>query len=148
MVRWLTPRWLLGHLIIGVIAAVCLRLGWWQWEHAVQGNTVSFGYALQWPLFAAFGVFFWARIVKDRTRPGDAVDTALEPLPPLAFPIGHAWSYQRGGSVEGQTGQPVTASAVKSGVDDPDAANYEHMLQWLNADPQRRLADYPGINRP
>ncbi|WP_430496060.1 hypothetical protein ACQRWP_17240 [Micromonospora trifolii] len=30
--------------------------------------------------------------------------------------------------------------------DDPDAAAYMHRLRWLNADPRRRLSNYPGFH--
>lgn len=68
---WLRPRWLVGHVLVGVVAVVFLRLGWWQWQHARQGNTLSYGYALQWPLFAAFGVFFWVKVVRERLSHAD-----------------------------------------------------------------------------
>ncbi|MFI7519570.1 hypothetical protein [Micromonospora globbae] len=146
MARWLTPRWLLGHLIIAGIAAVCLRLGWWQFQHAVQGDLRSLGYALQWPLFAVFGVFFWVRIVQDRTRQGGAFPTSTEPLPQLPPTVGHVWSYQRGGTVQGQGEGPPPTAATPSNDDDPEAAVYADMLEWLKRDPRRRLSEYPGID--
>lgn len=144
MSRWLRPWWLLGHLVIGVIAVACLRLGWWQWEHARQGNTLSYGYALQWPLFAAFGVFFWTRVVRERIhrRSGEA----QQHLPPLADTIGHSWSYQRGGTLHAPAAQLVPTRPAPSPTDDPDAVAYEHMLAWLNADPTRHVSDYPGFD--
>ncbi|WP_435585960.1 hypothetical protein [Micromonospora aurantiaca (nom. illeg.)] len=144
MSRWLTPRWLLGHLVVGVIAALCLRLGWWQWQHALQGNTLSYGYALQWPLFAAFGVFFWMRVVRDRlTRTTSALPIEPQPLPA----VGHSWSFQRtGAATPAVVGQLVPTAADPEPQDDPEAVAYAHMLQWLNADPRRRLSDYPGVD--
>jgi DNA-binding transcriptional regulator of glucitol operon len=75
----LSPRWLALHLLAVVLVAVCLRLGWWQWERAGQGNARSLGYALEWPGFAAFVLLMWGYLVRDalrasreRERPADA----------------------------------------------------------------------------
>ena len=143
MSRWLRPRWLLGHLVIGVIAAACLRLGWWQWDHALQGNTLSYGYALQWPLFAAFGVFFWIRVARDRLDRAAATPRTHQSA--TTDMVGRSWSYQRGGTASDVAPRLVPTVAAPVHDDDPDAAAYSHMLQWLNADPRRRLSDYPGL---
>ena len=100
MARFLAPKWLLGHVVVAAIAVAFLRLGWWQWEHARAGNSISYGYALQWPLFAAFGVVFWIRLVRDRiadtqvnpdTGGAPARDTDPMPVPP----VGPSWSFRR-----------------------------------------------------
>lgn len=125
-----------------MVAAACLRLGWWQWEHARQGNTLSYGYALQWPLFAAFGVFFWVRVVRERLS--RAAGTPGAPPPATTASLGHSWSFQRGGATTGPAGLVPTVVASDPD-DDPDAAAYMHRLRWLSADPRRRLSDYPGF---
>ncbi|WFE53070.1 hypothetical protein [Micromonospora sp. WMMD1155] len=145
MSAWLRPWWLLGHLVIGVIAAVCLRLGWWQWEHALRGDGRSLGYALQWPLFAAFGVFFWTRVVRERLS-----RVAGSSGPPTTAPtvsVGQSWLFRRGDTDAGPVPQLTpTVEAARQDEDDPAAAAYMHRLRWLNADPRRRLSDYPGFD--
>jgi DNA-binding transcriptional regulator of glucitol operon len=67
----LSPRWLLGHALVVIAAVGFCRLGWWQlsvWE-APRGSFQNLGYALQWPLFAVFGVAMWVRIVRDTADP-------------------------------------------------------------------------------
>jgi len=69
--RWrflLTPRWLawLGFVIAAV--AGMLWLGLWQFRRAESGNALSWGYTFEWPLFAAFGLFFYVRTVLDEVR--------------------------------------------------------------------------------
>ncbi len=64
----LSPRWLALHVLAVVLVAVCLRLGWWQWDRAGEGNARSIGYALEWPGFAAFVVLVWGYLVRDALR--------------------------------------------------------------------------------
>jgi len=55
-------------LIIFVIVAVaaCLALGYWQLSRysSSAGTAQNLGYALQWPLFAAFFVYAYRRFVR------------------------------------------------------------------------------------
>ncbi|MCG5466623.1 hypothetical protein MED01_005662 [Micromonospora sp. MED01] len=127
-----------------MIAAVCLRLGWWQWEHALRGDGRSLGYALQWPLFAAFGVFFWTRVVHERLS--RSACTSAPNTAPRKTPVGHSWSFHRGDTVAGPVLRPVLIGHAQDDEDDPDVAAYMHRLRWLNADPRRRLSDYPGFD--
>ena len=58
------------HVLAVVLAITFVKLGIWQWHRArATGSMQSMGYALQWPVFAAFGVFFWWRTVRDAVRP-------------------------------------------------------------------------------
>ncbi|WP_280235735.1 transcriptional regulator [Nocardia cyriacigeorgica] len=52
--------------LVVVAALACLALGWWQWERfdSASGTGQNLGYALQWPLFAAFAVFAYFRFVR------------------------------------------------------------------------------------
>src|ERR1700730_2130385 len=45
-----------------------LWLGDWQFHRAISGNGLSWAYPFEWPLFAGFGVVFWARTVRDELR--------------------------------------------------------------------------------
>jgi DNA-binding transcriptional regulator of glucitol operon len=65
-------------LILGVIVAAsgCLALGWWQWTR-YESNAGSFqnlGYAVQWPMFAAFCVYAYRKFVRLEQSPPDARD--------------------------------------------------------------------------
>ena len=53
-------------MLVVVAAAGCLALGWWQWTRfeAAGGTGQNLGYALQWPLFAAFVVYAYRRFVQ------------------------------------------------------------------------------------
>jgi DNA-binding transcriptional regulator of glucitol operon len=84
--RFTSPRWLALHALVLVLVAVFLALGWWQVRRAGEGNVLSYGYAVEWPVFAAFTIFVWYRVMRDsvqtpperRSRPRFAVPTLPE----------------------------------------------------------------------
>jgi DNA-binding transcriptional regulator of glucitol operon len=85
--RFFSPRWLVLHVLALAAVVVFCRLGWWQIGRAGDGNALSYGYALEWPVFAAFTVFVWYRIVRDAVQaPAPHAPTrtsaALPTLPP------------------------------------------------------------------
>ena len=76
------PRHRRVGLILGVIVAAtgCLALGWWQWTR-FESNSGSFqnlGYALQWPMFAAFCIYAYRKIVRYEETPPQAADDTGE----------------------------------------------------------------------
>jgi DNA-binding transcriptional regulator of glucitol operon len=83
--RFCSPRWLAFHLLVLVLVATFCALGWWQVRRAGEGNALSFGYALEWPAFAAFTVFVWYRTLRDTVRPPAAEQPAAPPA--YAMPV-------------------------------------------------------------
>ena len=70
--RWrvlFTPRWLSWHLFAVVAFAGMLWLGDWQFRRAMAGNSLSWAYTFEWPVFAIFGAVFWVKTVRDELRP-------------------------------------------------------------------------------
>ena len=132
-----SPSWIARHLLALVLVAGFLALGWWQYSRAVGGNTLSWGYTFEWPLFAAFVTFLWIREIQHerRIRTGPAEEP--DPEPPAA---------------ERLPGQPVTVGRpvrvpvrqVAPAEDDPELAAYNAYLSWLAAHPNARPGDYPG----
>jgi len=37
----------------------CIAAAWWQITRATDGNGLSYLYAVEWPLFAILGIYFW-----------------------------------------------------------------------------------------
>jgi hypothetical protein len=73
--RWmilLRPRWLAWHAFAVLGTAGMLWLGDWQLHRAESGNELSWAYTFEWPLFAIFGVYFWAKSLRDELRDHDA----------------------------------------------------------------------------
>ncbi|WP_208760885.1 hypothetical protein [Micromonospora orduensis] len=141
--RWLwTPAWIARHVAMVVLVVGFLGLGWWQISRATAGNSLSWGYAVEWPVFAGFVVYVWWREVKlaRRRAQGDAVADsaevpAVEPAP--ADAAGSRPAVRR----------PVRVArvpAAAAGAEDADLAAYNRYLSWLNANPGARPGDYPG----
>lgn len=67
----LRPRWLMIHLVFLGLAVGMIFLGRWQ-LHVSEGNQYAFqnvSYVVQWWLFSACAVAFWARLIRDARRP-------------------------------------------------------------------------------
>src|ERR1700761_7177173 len=64
----ISPQWIAWHLFVVVAFWGMLWLGDWQFHRALSGNGLSWAYTFEWPLFAVFGVVFWARTVRDEFR--------------------------------------------------------------------------------
>ncbi len=70
--RWrilLTPRWLSWHLFAVLAVVGMCWLGDWQFRRAMAGNTLSWAYTFEWPIFAIFGVVFWVKTIRDELHP-------------------------------------------------------------------------------
>jgi DNA-binding transcriptional regulator of glucitol operon len=84
---WFSRRAVLLHLTALVVVPGCLALGWWQLHRALSGNTLSWAYTVEWPFFAAYGVYMWWRILHEQpTKPsqtssGSALDQPLTSEP-------------------------------------------------------------------
>jgi DNA-binding transcriptional regulator of glucitol operon len=64
--RFLTPGWVVGHLLVLAAVVTSLRLGWWQWERsqALTGTMQNLGYSFLWPAFGAAFVWMWVRFLR------------------------------------------------------------------------------------
>ena len=130
-----TPGWLVRHAVAVACVVGFLALGWWQVRRAAEGNVLSYAYAVEWPVFAAFVVFMWVKEVRALRR-----EVRGEP-PPVRAP--------RPG-VDGEPTRPpvvVARPARRAAPDEPEEstlAAYNHYLAWLKANPQAAPSDYPG----
>jgi hypothetical protein len=121
----LTPRWLAWLAFVIVAFWGMLWLGDWQFHRALGGNGLSWAYTFEWPLFAGFGVVFWARTVRDELRlrrgpsPAEVEKAAAEAAAGPILPEGIGTR---------QIDRPA------DDADDTDLASYNAYLAKLNAE--------------
>ncbi len=67
---FLTPGWVVVHLLVWAAAVGMVFLGRWQLHvsDAKHFDLQNFGYAFQWWAFSIFAVVFWLRMLRDRIR--------------------------------------------------------------------------------
>jgi hypothetical protein len=115
------PKWLGWHALMVVTVLGMLALGNWQFHRAESGNSLSWAYTFEWPVFAIFVIVFWAKTIKDEFRP----PAQAESLDDVALPAGR-------GGVAGL----ATADAA-DGEDDEELAAYNAYLARLTAEASR-----------
>jgi hypothetical protein len=137
--RWfflITPRWLGWHAFAVVATIGMLWLGDWQFHRAESGNALSWAYTFEWPIFAVFGVVFWAKTIRDefkpQTDPGDAPEVELPAGAGASAAAGISRDAE-GGVSAGVRGPGARAVAEQDeDEDDPELAAYNAYLTRLN----------------
>lgn len=150
MRRLLTLRWVLVHVAVLVLVAGFLGLGWWQITRAAAGNALSYGYSLEWPVFAGFVVWVWITEMRKILR-APAPDTQDQEAARTVESGGHSPAVPRGPAPT--TVRPAQQrprrrrnEAAYDDSDDPELAAYNHYLAWRNAHPHATAGDYPGLS--
>ena len=125
----LTPKWWLLHAFVVLAVLVMLRLGLWQWHRATSpnGGMQNYAYALQWPLFAVFGIVLWVRTLLEEVR--------REPGARRDHPAARAEASAPDPVVVRQPGVRVGITTRRPEVDEDDAevAEWNARLAALNA---------------
>lgn len=85
----------------------CLALAWWQWSRyeSNSGTFLNLGYALQWPMFAAFCVYAYYKFVRYEEAPPPAPGSNR----PTEIPAGLLPERPRPASVDGDGDDPTLA---------------------------------------
>jgi len=121
------------HVLAVALIGGFLGLGWWQVSRASAGNTLSWAYAIEWPVFAAFVAVIWFREIRDALRAERAPARAERADPVQIKPVTR--------SPVRVARRPVTAG---NGPPDAELDAYNDYLAWLNANPGARASDYPA----
>jgi hypothetical protein len=126
LISW---RWLGWHLFVVVAFWGMLWLGDWQFHRAMTGNGLSWAYTFEWPLFAGFGVVFWARTIRDEFRlrrgPTEAETEAA--------------AVEAASSAASMAGLPAGLGSRRieppdDGADDTELASYNAYLEKLSTE--------------
>jgi hypothetical protein len=118
----LTPRWVGWHVLMVAACVGMLWLGDWQFHRAIGGNSLSWAYTFEWPLFSGFAVVFWGKTIRDEFKirrgemPRVQQGAAAEPDLPAGIPV------------QPQQGAEPLAD------DDPELAAYNAYLERLNSE--------------
>jgi hypothetical protein len=67
---WLSRRALKLHVVILIVVPAFLALCLWQISRALGGNSLSWAYVFEWPIFAAYAVYMWWRFVHEAAEDG------------------------------------------------------------------------------
>jgi hypothetical protein len=127
--RWrflFRPKWLGWHALMVLVVLGMLALGNWQFHRAESGNSLSWAYTFEWPIFAVFVIVFWAKTIKDEFLP----PAQAEGLDDVALPAG------RGGADGPGTGTAGPADVAED-EDDEELAAYNAYLARLTAEASR-----------
>jgi DNA-binding transcriptional regulator of glucitol operon len=116
---WLSRRAIKLHVVILIVVPAFLALCLWQISRALGGNTLSWAYVFEWPLFAAYAVYMWWRFVHE------AAEESPPPADPGAAPGGP------NGSAAATLQAPEGAAAQTEDAEDPELAAYNAYLAEL-----------------
>ncbi|HVB70732.1 MAG TPA: hypothetical protein VND83_04425 [Acidimicrobiales bacterium] len=118
--KWWGPRALFIHVTLIVWLAGCAAAAWWQVGRAVQGNALSFMYAIEWPVFGVLGVLGWYALLNMETV------TASKEAARREFE-------------ERMRAEALAARAAAPGDEDPALAAYNDHLASLATKTKRKL---------
>ena len=113
----------------------CVALTWWQASRALGGNTLSWAYTFEWPIFGAYAVFMWWKLLHE---PDPGAGATLEPADPPAASrvpaLPHGGAPTDGAPTDGAPtdGAALTGGGRNGGQDDELEA-YNRYLADLNA---------------
>jgi hypothetical protein len=111
--RYLTPRCLALHVTLLVLLPAFAFLTKWQLDRAIGGNTLSWAYTFEWPLFAGYAVYVWWHLVHDSA-------TGMTPRLPGSPGSGRAsGTSSPDGSVAGDGDGMAVGGASKPGYLEP-----------------------------
>jgi hypothetical protein len=116
-------RNLYTHLTAAVVVPGCIVLCWWQITRALSGNSLSWAYVFEWPIFGGYAVFMWWKLIHDDpAAPG--VEERDPGRPPSTAP--------------GADSDRALSGAADDPEEDEELASYNRYLAALNASGKRK----------
>ena len=137
-------------MAVALVVPGCVALTWWQVARALSGNTLSWVYSFEWPIFAAYALYMWWKLLHeepasegDHPKPvGVAAGVAATPGAPLpgdGTPRGDRAGLRPGPGAEAGAGAGAGAGAeAGEDADEDELAAYNRYLAELNASGKRK----------
>ena len=63
--RYFTLRCIGMHLTLAILLPAFTALTIWQYDRATSGNTLSWAYTFEWPLFGGYAIYVWWQLIHD-----------------------------------------------------------------------------------
>jgi hypothetical protein len=57
------------HITLLLLLPTFAWLTWWQFQRAYDGNTLSWAYTFEWPLFGGYAIYVWWQLIHDDPTP-------------------------------------------------------------------------------
>jgi len=128
---WRSRRAVSLHVALAIFIPACVALTWWQVARAVGGNTLSWVYTFEWPIFGGYATYMWWKLVHDEPVAAPS-SSAAGPLSDGALPTPHGPVAARG--TIGPAGSPgPDADQDADNAADDELAAYNRYLADLNA---------------
>jgi DNA-binding transcriptional regulator of glucitol operon len=99
---------------------MCCAAAWWQVGRAIQGNGLSYMYAIEWPAFAVLGVLGWYAMLNMEK-------------------VNEDQEKARRGYEEKMRAQALAARKAHAEQEDPTLAAYNDHLAQLSTRPKKKL---------
>jgi len=118
--KYFSRRALALHLAVIVWVTISAVAGWWQVGRAVQGNSLSFLYSIEWPVIAVLGVLGWFALLN--------IEKVTE-----------SQAKEREEYEEMMRAEARAARAAQIEHEDPELSAYNDHLAKLSHVPKKRL---------
>lgn len=118
--KYFSRRAILLHFAMVFWVALCGAAAWWQVGRAIGGNSLSYMYSIEWPVFGVLGVLGWYALINQ-----DKVTEHQEQA--------------RRDYEEKMRDQARQAREASLDVEDPTMAAYNDHLAELATRPKKRL---------
>jgi len=133
--RYFTPRCIGMHVTLLILLPAFAWLTWWQLSRALAGNTLSWAYTFEWPLFAGYAVYVWWQLIHDQTT------AVTRRVLPAADGEGTEGDHNQPGWALTGGHRKSVAIAARSAVDTTAKVHGERFAEQT-ADEAARLAAY------
>ena len=141
---WTSGRAVSLHVALVIFVPGCVALTWWQVSRALGGNTLSWVYTFEWPIFGAYAIYMWWKLVHDVPAAGAPArdgPVAEEPARdrPVADPSLQSAGTDDDGRQAGDDGRQAGDDGGRAGPgtdetdEDDELAAYNRYLADLNA---------------